>query len=167
MAGRPSGTRRLALLGLLLLASLPAQAGELLAGLKGRWADAGGFAMSFAPAGDGFQLRWTEPVGGETEATFRPTGRPGVLVGEDRAGWSMFGGGEPINPLIKGSLRWARLTDGAVYVYSLAIDDQGGYLLERYGCRPAGDDKLEVALQLRRSPNLVEERAMTLSRVSP
>ncbi|MFO1073162.1 MAG: hypothetical protein U1E17_10920 [Geminicoccaceae bacterium] len=171
-AGRPGGSWRRALrdrsilAGLLLLAGLPAHADTLLASLQGRWADASGFAMTWAPAGDGFALRWTTAEGKSMDATFKPTGRPGVLAGVDDAGWSMFGGREPLNPLVKGTLRWARLTDEAVYVYSLAIDDKGAYLIERYGCRPEGD-RLQVAFQLRRSPTQVEERAMTLSRVTP
>lgn len=78
----------------------------------------------------------------------------------------MFGRDEPVNPLVEGTLYWARLADDAVHVYSLAIDDKGAFVLDHYACRPAGE-KLEVAFRRRLPDDKVEERAMTLTRATP
>jgi hypothetical protein len=61
---------------------------------------------------------------------------------------NMFGGDGPIDPLVEGTLYWARTTAEAVFLYSLAIDDRGGFQLDRYRCVPQGD-ALTVSLDRR------------------
>ena len=74
-----------------------------------------------------------------TPSSSRPSGRPGVYAGSTEAGWTMmgamFGDDGPVNPLRGGTLYWASTADDAVYVYSLAIDDNGAFVLDRYACR--------------------------------
>ena len=70
---------------------------------------------------------------------FAPTGRPGVYAGKAKAGWSMmdsmFGDEAAVNPLEGGALFWARTAGDSVYLYSLVIDDQGAFQIDRYDCR--------------------------------
>lgn len=143
-----------------------AAAADPLPRLVGRWASEpdGAFAMTWSAAGDGFGLRWTVPGGGEAEAAFAPSGRPGVFAAAGGDGWSMFGGGKPANPLVGGTLRWARVGGDTVYVYSLSVQDRGAFVLDRYACRLAAGDRLEVAFQRRRPADRVEELRLTLAR---
>jgi hypothetical protein len=138
----------------LLLGAIPAGAGaaDLLQGMSGRWAPGPDAAatVELAPSEDGFTLTWRPPEREPTTARFAATERPNVYAAEPGEGWSMFGDGEAVNPLREGTLLWARAAEDGIYVYSLAIDDRGGFLLDRYAYRPAGDG-LVVSL-LRRSP---------------
>jgi hypothetical protein len=134
---------RLAALALLLPAAVPSAASAgVLEDLRGRWAaSAGGPAvMEWTTSSDGFGLSWTPAGGAPTTTAFSSAGRPNVYAGAAKAGWSMmgamFGDDGPVNPLKSGTLYWARTGDDAVYVYSLAIDDQGAFILDRYAYRP-------------------------------
>lgn len=96
------------------------------------------------PDGDGFRMRWTalshegtkrelfrQPV----EARFEPTDRPGVFAYEPEAGSllsGLFGDPSTSNPLEGEPLLWARFADGALSVYGLAINDQGGFDLYQH-----------------------------------
>ena len=167
-AARHPGCACLTFLLGLLLACGPAHAADLLAALRGDWAAAGADAMTmtWSGTGDGFSVRWTAPGGKEArETSFKPSARPGVLVGDGGGGWSMFGRDTAVDPLVNGTLRWARLTTDTVYLYSIAVDDHGAYVIERYGCRPAGD-RLEVAFQRMAPVDQVEERKVSLNRVA-
>jgi hypothetical protein len=163
--GRPAWRAALALLATLLAGS-PVLPAELLDQLDGRWTTDGPppFTMSWDREGEGFALRWTVPGGKEASVHFAPTGRPGVFAGQEAGGWSMFGGKEPVNPLVGGTLYWARSTPDAVYVYSLTIDDRGGFVLDRYACRGAGEGRLDVVLQRRLPQGEAEETAMQLAK---
>jgi hypothetical protein len=44
-------------------------------------------------------------------------------------------------------LLWARTAEDGVYVYSLEIDDRGGFLLDRYAYRPDGEGLLVSLLR--------------------
>jgi hypothetical protein len=134
---------RLAALALLLAAAVPSTAtAGVLEDLRGRWAaSAGGPAVvEWTTSGDGFGLSWTPSGGAPTTTTFSSAGRPNVYAGAAKAGWSvmgaMFGDDGPVNPLKGGTLYWARTADDALYVYSLAIDDQGAFVLDRYAYQP-------------------------------
>jgi hypothetical protein len=156
------------LLLLLGLPMAPSLAADLLQALQGRWAatqDAK-FAMEWSATGDGFGLRWTVPGRGEAQADFKPTGRPGVYAGQSEQGWSMFGRDKPLNPLVKGTLYWARSTPEAVYVYSLEIDDQGAFVLDRYAYRSA-EPGIEVSLLRRLPEGRTEEMNVQLVRAGP
>lgn len=147
---RYCGSRGLGLLVMLVLAAATlhaAAAAEILDALRGRWAPAAGAAstMEWQPDGAGFTVTWGDPVPGPVSARFEPSGRPGVYAGRDAAEWSMFGSDDPVNPLAEGTLLWARTTADAAYVYRMAVDDQGGFVLERFTCRPSADT-LSVAV---------------------
>jgi hypothetical protein len=99
-----------------------------------------------------------------TELAFAPTsGRAGVLAGPGAEGWSMFGSDKPVNPLRKGTLFWGRSAPEAIYVYSLAVDDRGAFMLDRYAFRPAGE-RLQLALERRLSQGKVEQAEASLER---
>lgn len=138
---------------LLCLVLPPAAMADALDDLHGSWAASadGPAAMEWSGAGDQFSVTFT-PVGGRAlHLDFAPSARPGVLAGRVKGGWSvgtMFGSDRPVDPLVEGTLFWARTTADAVYLYSLAIDDKGGFQLDRYRCAPQGD-ALTVSLDRR------------------
>jgi len=73
------------------------------------------------------------PVVRTRDAIFAPTETPGVFAYEPGAGSllsSLFADPAVGNPLEGDTLLWARLQDDALHVYSLAIDDRGGFALE-------------------------------------
>jgi hypothetical protein len=109
--------------------------------------------MAIADHGDGFRIEAValardaegvlEPR--RFEAAFAPTGTPGVFAFEPGGGsllTSLFADPAEGNPLKGDTLLWARLVDDALHVYSLAIDDQGGFALEHSTARltPTGMD---------------------------
>lgn len=133
---------RVATLVLLLMCAVPPAArATVLDDLRGRWGtSAEGSAVMEWTAGDGvFGLSWTPAGGALTAVRFSSVGRPNVYAGSTEAGWTMmgamFGDDGPVNPLRGGTLYWARTADDAVYVYSLVIDDNGAFVLDRYACR--------------------------------
>jgi hypothetical protein len=76
------------------------------------------------------------------EATFAPTEVPGVFAFAPVGGSllsSLFADPAVGNPLQGDTLLWARLQDGTLHVYSLAIDRRGGYALEHSTGRLTGD----------------------------
>jgi hypothetical protein len=76
----------------------------------------------------------------------------------------MFGGDKPVNPLEEGTLYWARTAADAVYVYSLKIDDRGGFVLDRFTCSPS-EGGLVVSLLRRLPEGRVERMDMQLEKV--
>jgi hypothetical protein len=143
---------------------VPARAADLLTLLRGTWTaeTSPPFRMAWSPSEGGFGLRWTVPDGGEAEADFIPSVRPGLFVPGER-GWSMFGEKATVNPLTGGTLHWARATEDTVYVYAMTIDDKGAFVLDRYACRPEGD-RLEVTMSRRLPGGHTEERQVSLVR---
>lgn len=99
--------------------------------------------VGLAMAGDdsGFQIRAFglgrtgegELARRPIEGRFAPTDTPGVFAFEPEAGSllsSLFADPEVGNPLEGDTLLWARLEGDALHVYSLAINDSGGFALE-------------------------------------
>ena len=97
--------------------------------------------MAIADHGDGFRIQAVslrrdakgvlEPR--RLDAAFAPTGTPGVFAFEPGGGSllsSLFADPAEGNPLKGDTLLWARLADDTLHVYSLAIDEQGGFVLE-------------------------------------
>ena len=152
------------------LALPDAVAAAVLDQLQGAWAarPADQPAMEWSASGDAFSVSFTPPAGKPITIQFTPSGRPGVLAGHAKAGWSMmgamFGGDEPVDPLVEGTLYWARTAEDAVYFYSLAIDDQGAFELDRYRCMPEGDG-LTVSIQRRSAGGAVDVPEQHLVRV--
>ncbi len=111
---------------------------------------------------DGFHLNWItfrRGAGGglqrqKTEASFAPTDRPGVFAfrpGKKSFFSSLFADPAVANPLKGETLLWARLDGATLTVYSLAINDRGGFDLNRYA-RTLTDHQMTVEYT-RRSEN--------------
>jgi hypothetical protein len=76
------------------------------------------------------------------EATFAPTEVPGVFAYAPGTGSllsSLFADPAVGNPLEGDTLLWARLQEDTLHLYSLAIDQGGGYMLEHSTGRLTGD----------------------------
>lgn len=118
--------------------------------------------------GSGFRISWTglaREDGGAlapqaSEAGFVPTERPGVYAFEP-SGSSLlsrlFADPATGNPLAGETLLWARLAGDTLTVYSLAVDDRGGFELGRYA-RTLRDGGLDVQYTLR----LENDRVVTV-----
>ena len=102
----------------------------------------------------GFQMSWIafERQGGaglkrqKFDASFTPTNRPGVFAfnpGKPSLLSRLFADPATGNPLKGETLLWARLEGATLTVYSLAIDDHGGFDLDRYA-RTLTDDGMTV-----------------------
>jgi hypothetical protein len=100
-------------------------------------------SMTIHPDGSGFRMQWTEleiGSGGvtgrrEVRAGFEPTGQPGVFAYRDEPGSlfdRLFASPATSNPLEGETLLWARLVGPTLTVYSLALDHDGGFQLDRY-----------------------------------
>lgn len=103
--------------------------------------------------GSGFQISWTglarQDGGGlerqRIEARFSPTERPGVYAFEPGGSsfFKLFASPSTGNPLEGETLLWARLAGPTLTVYSLAIDVDGGFDLDRYG-RTLSDGGMDI-----------------------
>ena len=126
--------------------------------------------MEWSTSDGGFALAWTPRDGAPTTVWFAPAGRPKVYTGSAKGGWSMmgamFGDDDPVNPLSGGTLYWARSADDAVYVYSLAIDDRGGFVLDRYAAHPA-QDALAITMTRRTAKGSEPPQEQKLVRLGP
>lgn len=120
----------------------------------------------------GFHMRWTtlDRSGSEADFTAQPaeagfseTERPGVYAYDPGGGSlfsSLFAAPASGNPLEGETLLWARLGEAALVVYSLSIDPDGGFDLNRYE-RTLSDDGMVVNYQRRiegREPLRIEGR---------
>lgn len=98
--------------------------------------------VTIAPEGDnGFQVRWTSVslIGGRRDvpgverwieqANFVPSGKDGLYVEE--IPHSVFSKASPLDPLSGDPVRWGRLHDNVLSIYSLAVD-QGHWELQSY-----------------------------------
>jgi hypothetical protein len=113
-----------------------------------------GFSMSwtgFSRTDDGKLTRQ------RSEASFMPTDRPGVFAfdaGAPSLFSRLFADPATGNPLRGETLLWARLAGPTLTVYSLAIDDQGGFALDRYA-RTLADQGMTAHYTLRTENALV------------
>jgi hypothetical protein len=93
--------------------------------------------------GAGFRMRWmtlaSKPdragASREIEVSFDPTGQPGVFAYREEPGSlldRLFASPASSNPLEGETLLWARLIGPSLTVYSLVIDDGGGFRLDRH-----------------------------------
>jgi hypothetical protein len=99
--------------------------------------------LKLSPEDDGFRLEWTtfaRTSDGhlqrrQVDARFAPTDRPGVFAFRPDHGSffsRLFADPATANPLKGETLLWARLDGATLTVYSLAIDNRGGFDLNRY-----------------------------------
>lgn len=98
--------------------------------------------MTITEENGGFRVRalalGREPDGSmvprRLDATFAPTETPGVFAFDPGSGGllsSLFADPAVGNPLEGDTLLWARVAADTLHVYSLAIDQSGGYALEQ------------------------------------
>lgn len=128
--------------------------------------------VAIEPYEQGFHMRWTtlDRAGSEpgfttqsAEASFSETERPGVYEYDPGGGsllTSLFAAPATGNPLEGETLLWARLEETALIVYSLSIDPDGGFDLNRYA-RTLSEDGMVVSYQRRidgREPVSIEGR---------
>lgn len=103
----------------------------------------GDLDLKLNPEDDGFHLDWTtferasdgQLQRQKAEASFAPTDRPDVFAfrpGSRSLFSRLFADPAIANPLKGDTLLWARLDAATLTVYSLAIDDHGGFDLNRY-----------------------------------
>lgn len=115
--------------------------------------------------GAGFAMSWTgfsrtddnKLARQEIEASFMPTDRPGVFAfdaGAPSLFSRLFADPATGNPLVGETLLWARLAGPTLTVYSLAIDDRGGFALDRYA-RSLTDQGMTARHTLRTENDLV------------
>ena len=126
--------------------------------------------VTIEPYEGGFQMRWTTLDRADAgfgpqpaEASFSETERPGVYEYDPGGGsllTSLFAAPATGNPLEGETLLWARLEEAALVLYSLSIDPDGGFDLNRYA-RTLSDDGMVVNYQRRiegREPIRIEGR---------
>ncbi len=116
----------------ILLAATPAWAkGDLPGEFYGKFRGAvaapgnasGNFSVEIEDRKDGFSVRWQPRI----SVNFEPAGRPGVFR-DSKAGQPMSG-----DPLY-----WARMDSGRLIVYSMQLDEHGGYDINSYIYAPNG-----------------------------
>jgi len=128
--------------------------------------------VTIEPYEQGFHMRWTtlDRAGSGTaftaqpaEASFSETERPGLYEYDPGGGsllTSLFAAPATGNPLEGETLLWARLEETALIVYSLSINPDGGFDLNRYA-RTLSDDGMVASYQRRiegREPVSIEGR---------
>jgi len=87
---------------------------------------------------DGFEINWksiSHKSGGrikEKEYTigFRPTSRAGIY--SSAMGVNLFGNPVPLDPMKGDPYVWSRISGGTLTVFSLLIDQDGGYEMQQY-----------------------------------
>lgn len=91
----------------------------------------GKFTVAIESREDGFTVRWAPRI----VVNFEPAGRPGVFR-DSKAGKPMSG--DPVY--------WARVDSGELIVYSMQLDEHGGYDIGSYIYAPAADG-LELVIR--------------------
>jgi hypothetical protein len=160
-----------AALALLLAVAMPAgpHAASVPAGLFGEWAGKAAEAapplgepgdavqLSLEADGSGFVVSGSAGSVGLPQVTMQPTSRDGVYAPSHGGMLSMFGAGDPPDPLAGERLSWARMGEELV-VYTLAIADDGSFALDRYALAREGDG---LAVRLTRRGAASGEHVLT------
>ncbi len=84
----------------------------------------GDFTVVIESRGDGFTVRWPPRIA----VDFEPADRPGVFRDSDAS-----------KPMTGETVYWARLDSGGLVVYSMQLDEHGGYNIASYIYAPAGE----------------------------
>jgi hypothetical protein len=92
-----------------------------------------GLDLTVAPEQSGFRLSWRRPDGERVEATLAPTDRPGVFDVQPSTNplLGLFFSPATGNPLEGETLLWSRLEGRTLVLYSLQLDQGGGFQLHR------------------------------------
>lgn len=84
----------------------------------------GEFTVAIESRKDGFMVRWAPRI----VVDFEPAGRPGV-----------FRDSEASKPMAGETVYWARVDAGGLVVYSMLLDEHGGYDIGSYAYVRAAD----------------------------
>ena len=95
-------------------------------------------SVAIQKAGDGFQVNWKsvshKPDGRlkekEYTITFQPTRRGGIY--SSAMGVDVFGNAVPLDPMKGDPYVWGRIIGDTLTVFSLHIDQGGGYEMQEY-----------------------------------
>ena len=121
-----------------------------------------GFRLSWPPIGAGGKDAIREPL----NATFAPTGREGVYMFDQDEGsliGRLFAAPATGNPLRGETLLWARVAADAMIIYSLAIERDGGFRLDRTELR-VDDSRMRLVMTRRTGTGTVLTVTGTLRR---
>lgn len=113
----------------------------------------------------GFRLRWFTPTRGIEEAAFEPGPSAGVYEVRNR-GRSMldiFSRPTTGNPLRGERLLWARVEDGMLVNYSLELESDGGFVLDRQA-QTREDETMRLDFTRRGHEGIVTQFAARLER---
>lgn len=91
----------------------------------------GNFTVAIESREDGFTVRWAPRI----VVDFKSAGRPGV-----------FRDSKASKPMAGDSVYWARVDSGRLIVYSMQLDEQGGYNIGSYIYTPASSG-LELTIR--------------------
>ena len=126
-------------------------------------------SVTIAKQGDGFTVSWTTAVPSDGSFArksytieFERSNRPNVFGSAMRK--DMFGNRVPLNPLKGDPYVWATLYGDTLTVYSLLIDESGGYDLQQYD-RTLVDGGLELEFSRMRQGQEVRRFSGVLKRV--
>jgi len=103
----------------------------------------GDFTVVIERTDDGFAVRWPP----RQAVTFRAAGRPGVFRTDGNT-----------NPITGETAYWARIDGSTLIVYSMQIDEHGGYDIHNYIYAPAGDAIDLIIRRIRGGAGPVESR---------
>lgn len=104
----------------------------------------GDFTVIIERTDDGFAMRWPP----RREVAFQMADRPGV-----------FRTGDAPNPIAGDTAYWARIDEGDLIVYSMQIDEHGGYDIHNYTYTPVGGGLDLVIKRIRGGAEPSEYRA--------
>ena len=110
-------------------------------------------SVTIAAEKNGFTVEWTSvtyrPDGTRKEKSYEiafvESGRDGVYSAAQKR--NIFGHLEPLDPMKGEPYAWARLTGDTMTVYSLFVDETGGYSLQQYD-RTLADGGLNLRFQV-------------------
>ncbi|MCB1364478.1 MAG: hypothetical protein KDK02_10165 [Rhodobacteraceae bacterium] len=95
-------------------------------------------SVAISQTRDGFRVQWTTVTyksDGRTKVSpysvdFLPTDRPGIYSAAMQR--NVFGHAVPLDPMKGEPYVWGRITGDTLTVYSLFVDDNGGYEMQQY-----------------------------------
>ncbi len=126
-------------------------------------------SVSIRGTDEGFSVKWTtvtyKPTGKTKEKSyeieFRPTDRHWIYSAAMRR--NVFGHEVPLDPMKGEPFVWARIMGKTLTVYSLFIDDMGGYELQQYD-RTLADGGLQLEFKRFRNGEMMRSVTAFLKR---
>ena len=126
-------------------------------------------SVEISETDDGFRVQWTSVtyrVDGDTreksyQIDFVPSGRDAVFAAAQRK--NVFGHEVQLDPMKGEPYVWSRKVDKTLTVYSLFVDEDGGYVLQQYD-RALTDGGLNLRFQVIRDGQIQRAVETFLSR---